>query len=409
MARNTSRRAVVDSPRANARAIRTVSLSAQLKKMVRHPMVIGVTVLVCVFIAGVFSLIATPKYEASATVLVNPLSTNPSSSSHGNVSINTEASVASSREVAEAAAKSLSSSHDDLVSELRQSIEVSAHSGTAIFDVKATASSAQDAAEYANAVAQAYLAVRSDALQDSVNTVAAGIEKQINALGKNGNDAARTALEERLAQVRITDTNAGRIITSAKVPQDSTNLGFIKCIFVGAVSGLLLGAIIAWVLDSRARTVNYRDRAEDILGEDVFVIRDTQDIEDTRRAFRSIGVINGDFRKANIAGAVLYSSVPRASDDFAATLRQAYADKGLTFVDSPASLLSQKKLSPSDTPNVLVTDRGTELSEVLSAADALGACVVVLTPETSVNDLEEFVSVAEHITDAHFLYVFLTS
>lgn len=413
MATSISRRANGDSPRVGAQNVRAASLSEQLKKMVRHPLVILSCVIIGALLGALVGATATPKYQATSTVLATPISSDPNAlaSNQMTLKIETEAGVAGSREVAEAAAKEIDPNDSDLVSKLRHNVEVAPHSGTEVMDITATADNPDDAARYANAIAEAYLQVRSDAAKQRVEDTAAEAQNQLNKLPNNAPDAARSALEEKLAQVKLTNTEAGRVISVAQSPKNAGNLGVLKDALIGAIAGLLLGLLLAWLFDSRSRKLGYQDRAEEAVNEQVFTVRSASDVEDARRVLFALGAPAGRYEGSDLAGTVVYSPEAGVAEEFAQTLRGAMTQKNVLFTDSMDSVLSEEHAISvvAQQPTVVVADQHDGISNVLAAANHLGSAIIVLTPSTMTAEATEFSHLAENNSNARIAYVYLAS
>lgn len=404
------RRASTDSRSSrSSAAVNPVSLSEQLRKVLRHPLVLLLSVLTGMGLAGLASLTQDQTYKATSTVVAYPLTTDPNAqaSNQITVDINTEASVANSRQVANAAAEKLNPSDTNLPQKLDDTVDVAAHSGTAILDFTATADSADEAAQYANAVADAYLQVRRDALKDTVNSNVQNINDALNSLD-DSKKITRSQLEEKLAQVQITSTSAGRVVSYAEKPDAPTNLGLPKYLLVGAIAGLLVGALLAWLVDSRERRVKYFDRAGEAVSQDVHEIRGNHQVEDARRLLFSLGAARGDFLSSGRRGAVIYSPTPLAAGEFSTLLSEATGTADINYA-------SGNEATPWNTihagaeagrATILTAGEDTEISQVLRDAYELGTCLVVITPETTMRDLKEFDAVA-HTAEADVKYVYL--
>ena len=101
------------------------------------------------------------------------------------------------------------------------------------------------------------------ALKSSVDSTLHQIDEQISALeGDNGRAGLLSQLQERRAQIQLTSTTGGRVISEAQVPASSSALGPVKMAIVGAVAGLLIGAVLAYGRDRTMRHVGYADRLE---------------------------------------------------------------------------------------------------------------------------------------------------
>ena len=137
-------------------------------------------------------------------------------------------------------------------------------SQTAVLDIEVTRPNGTEAARYANAMANAYLQVRSESLKSSVDSALHQIDEQISGLeGDNNRAALLSQLQDRRAQIQLTFYH--------RWPRDERGsgsfffLGFgpVKMGIVGAVAGLLIGAVLAYGRDRTMRHVGYADRLED--------------------------------------------------------------------------------------------------------------------------------------------------
>ncbi|MDO4252745.1 MAG: hypothetical protein Q4C74_05870 [Rothia sp. (in: high G+C Gram-positive bacteria)] len=404
-----SRRATAETRGTRAaQAIRPVSLSEQLRKMLRHPKVLLACIAVCALVGGLMSLATSAKYEATSTVVVYPLTTDPNAVASNQllVNIDTEASVAHSREVAQKAAEKIEGSNEGRVNQLLSNVEVAAHTGTSILDFTATSDDPALSAQFANAMAESYLEVRQESLKATVDQKTAEIRDRLDALDSNS-DAARSSLQERLTQVEVTSTEGGRVVTQAQDSGAASSLSFLQYLLVGALIGAMLGAILSWIVDTRLPDVRYLDRAQEAVGADLHELREGKEIEDTRRILRTLGAPAGQFAAAGLAGAVVYSLTQEAGKRFANYLFKAAEDSDVFFTDSLESAAQAQEQGDSSQATVLVPAADIEVSQVLDAADQLGSCLVVVTPESELAALNDFISAAEMAVDARIEYVYL--
>lgn len=409
MAKNISpNRSTLDSRFSRAaQESSALSLSEQLKKIMRHPLVLLTFIVGGVLLGGVASALQSPSYTTTAKVVVYPLAVDPNAQATNQltVQIDTESSVASSLEVAEKAANNIDPSNQGLPNKLNNSVKVTPHSGSDILEFIATSDSAEDAANYANHAAEAYLSVRQDSLKKQVETNAQNIRAALNELG-DGDGTARTALQERLSQVEVTSTSPGRVITYAKAPSDSDNLALWKYVLVGLVAGAILGAVAAVIADNRKRTLGYEDRAQILVKQNVFPIRAAHQAEDARRMLLSVGLTQRELDEHRQRGAVLYSPTEGASVEFAQVLAESTNPQKYEFIQNRWDIPQGVETSENAQKTVIVTPEYSEISEVLEISETLGTCIVVLKPETSTADIKEFVSVAEN-TEADIEYAYL--
>ncbi len=356
-----------------------LSLGEQLGKIFRHPLIIVAGLVIGAVLGALASMFQTPSYQATSTVVVYPLTVDPNAQASNQivVDIDTEASVAGSQEVARVAAANLDSSDSQLAPRLNSDVSITPHSGTAILDFVATADSAEEAANYANSVADAYLQVREESLQATVDETAENIRERISSTSRD-DTATRQVLQERLGSVEVTSTTSGRVITEAKAPSDSENLDLWKYLLVGAVAGLLVGAVVAAVVDSRNRRLKYFDRAADIVEQPVHRIRSEKDVEDARRLLLALGT-DAEAGK----NLLVYSPTEGADRYFTDLLEQAGTASGQA-----------------------VALGNSEISTALAQSRHAGLCLVAVTPETSVTDLREFAQ-ATQAAEIDVEYVYL--
>lgn len=393
-----------------AQPVKATSLSDQLKKLFRHPLIMLGSMLIFAAAAALASFTTPAKYSAETTVIAYALPQDPNAQATNQMSVDikTEAAVASSYEVAEAAAQSIDPSNADLTKTIHKNIEVAAHSGTSILSITASAATAEEAATYANAVANSYLQVRQESLKDSIDANIARIREALNN-SANNNEVTRTALEEKLAQAEITSINAGRVISAAQAPKNPDNLALWKYIAVGLALGAMVGAVITWIVDARLRKVSYRDRAEDALGQKVSLIRNSKRVEDTQLLLRALGTPSGNLSESGYRGLVIYSPTKQLAARLARNLRETISeDINLHFTDtlelpqdSPAGWLASENNN-----TVSVAPHDSSIADVLNAAEIQGSCVYVISPSTSLAATKEFAKVAES-SSAVIEYVYL--
>ena len=193
----------------------SVTLGSQVRRIFRHPLLILLSVVVFAVAGAAYGYMTNSKYTSKASLVVYPMVVDPAGTGSANsakVDIATESRVASSREVAQNAAKSLIANGDtlseaQLTSRLMNSVKVTGTSQTAVLDIEVTRPNGTDAARYANAMANAYLQVRSESLKSSVDSALHQIDEQISALeGDNGRAGLLSQLQERRAQIQLTST-----------------------------------------------------------------------------------------------------------------------------------------------------------------------------------------------------------
>jgi putative chain length determinant protein len=372
-----------------------VSLREQLHRVWRHKMIVIITIVVCTLIAVAFSFLAPPKYTAKSSVLVNPLVTDPAAGGNANslkVDISTESRAAGSREVADKAADNLRSEGVDtdskLTDKLMNSTKVVPTSQTAVLDIEVSDSNAKRSAQYANAIAKAYLEVRQNNLKETITDSVKKLDTQIKQLedeDKNNNGNANSAkisqMRERRNQIQLTSTVGGRVLTEAQPPKKATGLGHRKTALAGVGTGLLLGVLIAYVYDRMMRTVGYSDRLKD-LGIPVQTVRPRSSDEDTLLLMRRIGSPDGNLRASNISGIVIVSDSPALADQLHRQLYRTIPSGKAYFTDYPALSKVLEHYSPeqviesNEIPMVINLADEAPLSTLLRLSEACRVCLV---------------------------------
>lgn len=372
-----------------------VSLREQLHRVWRHKMIVIITIVVCTLIAVAFSFLAPPKYTAKSSVLVNPLVTDPAAGGNANslkVDISTESRAAGSREVADKAADNLRSEGVDndskLTDKLMNSTKVVPTSQTAVLDIEVSDSNAKRSAQYANAIAKAYLEVRQNNLKETITDSVKKLDAQIKQLedeDKNNNGNANSAkisqMRERRNQIQLTSTVGGRVLTEAQPPKKATGLGHRKTALAGVGTGLLLGVLIAYVYDRMMRTVGYSDRLKD-LGIPVQTVHPRSSDEDTLLLMRRIGSPDGNLRASNISGIVIVSDSPALADQLHRQLYRTIPSGKAYFTDYPALSKVLEHYSPeqviesNEIPMVINLADEAPLSTLLRLSEACRVCLV---------------------------------
>ncbi len=167
----------------------SVTLGSQVRRIFRHRLLILLSVVIFAVAGAAYGYMTNSKYTSKASLVVYPLVVDPAGTGSANsakVDIATESRVASSREVAQNAAKALIANGDtlseaQLTSRLMNSVKVTGTSQTAVLDIEVTRPNGTEAARYANAMANAYLQVRSESLKSSVDSALHQIDEQISA------------------------------------------------------------------------------------------------------------------------------------------------------------------------------------------------------------------------------------
>lgn len=235
----------------------------------------------------------TPKsYTATAAVSINPITLNPFDNSariDQLVNASNELQVMTSSKVAERAAKILGTTANP--ASLLKQVSVIVPPNSQVLSVSYAASSAAGAAAGANAFAVGYLQFRGDTAVSKANSIAAVLNKRIQALQSEitiadtkialsppssavhqDNLIFRDVLTKQVGDLRTQEAalsslnvSPGDVIQTANPPGSPSAPKIPLIVAAGAVLGLLAGLVIAFVRDRRDRTVkNPADLSADV-------------------------------------------------------------------------------------------------------------------------------------------------
>lgn len=236
-------------------------------------------VVVLVAAAIVYSLVEPPVYRATATVLVEPV-TSDQDAPLPPLNLETESTVATSAAVVGLAAARLEDAPPDLV----RGLQVDPEPGTEVLAFRYTTTDRRVAAEAANAFADAYLEFRRARLARSFERLAEPLRRQLQevtaeiaATGRKLQRARRQrdtdlvgaletqraallfrigALQERLAEVdpaQAAKVEPGQVLEEASEPTTPYAPNLELNIALALAGGLLLGLVLAFLQDYLAR------------------------------------------------------------------------------------------------------------------------------------------------------------
>lgn len=252
-------------------------------------LILAVAIIATVGAAGYFKT-AHKVYTATASVYV----TAPSSGTAGQVAnsrttstvnLDTEAQVVQSATVAQAADKLMHST--DNVQRLLSRVSVTVPANSQVLSISCEASSADGAASCAQAFAQAYLNYSSDSttasiksqlstLQSNISTLESGSAKLKVAIANlPDNSPQRASDNEQLTSehsqlgtlngqvatltANLADPSGGSIISNATAPLTATSPKALLIIPSGLLGGLLIGLVLAYLVDRRHRRIRGPD------------------------------------------------------------------------------------------------------------------------------------------------------
>jgi capsular polysaccharide biosynthesis protein len=271
----------------------TVQFSEVISRTARLWRLILAITLIGGVLGAAYSFIQQDRYTATASLTVSPITTNPFNSGPVNQQINitTERAILNSPEVARIAADSLD--RDVSPDELLAGSEVAAPSGSQILEVTVTAGSPSDAAEFANALAAAYLQFRAEGAADVALGFIDALDRRILTLeGAETLDATDRAelssLREQRSSLSLVAENPGRIIGEATAPSSPSTPGLLVWTVIGSALGLLLGSTLAFLKDTLDPYTRNASKLRQKTGSRVVEFRGDHDKDAARRTVRLI-------------------------------------------------------------------------------------------------------------------------
>ena len=255
-------------------------------------------------VAFAYVTIAPKAYTATASVNVVPTASDQfnvvagSRTAGATVNLDTEAQVVSSTTVSAIAGKMM---HSPLTAwALAQQVNVTVPPNSSILNISCTASTPTGAAACANAFAKAYLQNRSQSAANYVNQQLTKLQQKVNALNqaqaalgtkintlpKNSPTRAADVAQKKTDQAQgakltqqyattsglAAQTNGGSVITAATPPGKPSSPKKLLVLPSGLIAGLLIGLVIAFLVDRRDKRIHNSAHVERVL--DVPVLLD---------------------------------------------------------------------------------------------------------------------------------------
>jgi capsular exopolysaccharide synthesis family protein len=237
-----------------------------------------IPVLAVIALAAVYIVMQKPQYTAQAKVLVNPLLSPVAAGTTAKSNtpdMNTEQATADSAPVANLARTTLkvSNSGDRLLNHL----SVSAASTGNVLQFQYTSTDAQQAAQYANAFAQAYVTYRNDSV---LKLLTAGVAERKHTIAllqeqlQHSGTAQRAVLLSQLRDDEIqlatfqsdqSLVDGGQVIGIAVPPSSPSSPKIATTLIIAAVIGLLLGIILALLREGMDRRIKSPGEMESAL------------------------------------------------------------------------------------------------------------------------------------------------
>lgn len=350
------------------------------------------------------------EYTAVASLAVSPLTTNPFSSASVNQQINitTERAILHSNEVARIASKELG--RNDLApSALLRLTDVAAPSGSQVLDVSVTMPDSQEAADYANAMAAAYLKFRAEGAAEVASGYVAALDKEIAQLAgvraRTAQQAQRLsdAVQQRQSFILVADS-PGRIIGVASAPTEPSSLRQSTFLLAGLIGGLIVGIGAALLRERLDRKVRTCSRLSAACSRPALKVADQDDVDGMRWVLRSV---RGS-AVHNASGPMIISTMPvvsknRLPKDFVDGLADAARASGLSVLVLRPADISLAKVDQG-WPNsardewshldlvILESDHRLRGARRATLADHLDAVVVLVFANSSLKDLRRLES-----------------
>lgn len=256
----------------------TIDLHQYWDVLRSRKLAIIIPTLAAIALAAAFIVLQTPQYTATARVLVNPLLTpDPAGNTAKSNApdMNTEQATASSGAVAALARTSLRTSSTD--GRLLNHLNVSAASTGNILVFQYTSPDAQQAAQYANAFAQAYITYRNDSALKPLNAAVAKIKRDMTSLLdqlQHSGTARRPVIQAQLrtaaSQLQAFGSdekliNGAQQIGTAVPPSSKSSPKIVTTLVIAAVIGLVVGIIWALIREAMDRRIKSPDQMETLL------------------------------------------------------------------------------------------------------------------------------------------------
>ena len=400
----------------------SASLLEQVQRVWRHKLIVLIPIVVMAILAGTYGVISPASYAAKSTVVVYPLVNDLSGTGSANslkVDINTESRAASSRQVAGRAITKAQANQEGPnyqamdVDKLMAATKVTGTSQSAVLDIEVTLPNAQQAADYANAVAEAYLEVRSEGLKANVEDRRKKLNEKIEeAQNSNTIPASElTQLRERLSQLELISKEGGRVVSSAQVPKSQKGLSPMVLMVVGGAFGLLVGIAAAYIYDRSMRTLGYAGRLKE-MGIDSHELK-PNDTEGALLLLHRVGATDGDLKKAGYAGITLSSASGKLAYRMYQALYTALPSDQVRFIDykslkdSHSLQNPEKYVAGNSIPVVVDLGNSATLPQVVRFSNATRLCLIPVNKDTNRAKLRELFSYLQTLENTVSIAVFM--
>lgn len=350
------------------------------------------------------------QYTAAASLTVSPLTTNPFSTAAVNqqVNINTERAILKSKEVARLASEQLGIGAAGPTALLRQ-VDVAAPSGSQVLEVSVTMPDPQQAADYANAMAGAYLKFRAEGAAELASGYVAALSEEIARLSaiEKPTDQQAQRLSEAIQQrqnLTLVADSPGRIIGVASPPSQPSSMRQLSFLISGLIGGILVGLVAALMRERTDKRVRTRSRLSEACSGPALEVADKDDAEGMRWVLRTLSpVITGQQSGPALVGVMPAFSKSSSPSEFAEGLAEAARTAGLSVLVVRPADIDPAKIDqgwPESVPSnwhhrdlvILDTSHRLRGARRASLADHLDAVVILAYADTSLEDLRQLES-----------------
>jgi len=257
---------------------RSVTLTDLVRVPISRWRTVVVTAAICLAAAVGYVLLVPPSVTATAVVAVRPVVTDAftptGQAADRSVNMNVESGIATSTEVMQIVAKERGGTPADI----RDALKIEIPAGGQILRMSYTAGSVDDAVAMVNLIAQTYLDVRKNmyeqqrrAMLESYDDSIAKVTRQREALQRRIGDGQSPSAAAALAELnalnaQLAELNASRAeivaidvtpgwITQSADPDTTKTSSRLLYVLAGALGGVLLGVVLAYVRESTERVV----------------------------------------------------------------------------------------------------------------------------------------------------------
>ncbi|WP_406099432.1 lipopolysaccharide biosynthesis protein [Streptomyces sp. NBC_01013] len=247
-------------------------LRDQFRQLLRYRALLAAGVVVGLLGAGWLALSGEDTYTSTGEVSVRSATSDPfaaGASADKGINIGSERQTAVSDAVGTVASASLAKSGDAVdVGPLLSGLQVTNPPNTLVLRFSYTGPSPEQAKARAQALAEAYLEIRRERTENSIDNMVDGYRAQLKPLteqrdrlaeqetGTVGNDvtSARanlivsiSELSQKISELRALDTTPGYLNKNPVVPETPSGAGLPLLLGLGGVVGLALGLLLSWV------------------------------------------------------------------------------------------------------------------------------------------------------------------